>query len=152
MHSLKTHLSRAIAVKMQSSSASKSKFKKDDVWLPELLTNGVLDHVHQLSDSCLSPDQPGNGSCVHVALLTWTTDLRARKLISHFCALFKSNELPVLHNSRALLTRSLYNCAHASKEGQEHTFRQLMSKIHEESKGDEEKTYDNKFSGLEVLV
>ena len=31
-------------------------------------------------------------------------------------------------------------------------FRQLMSKIHEESKGDKEITYDNEFADSEVLV
>ena len=58
----------------------------------------------------------------------------------------------MLCNSRALLICSLCDYACASKEGQEHTFRQLVCKIDEESKGGKEITYDNEFSDSEVLV
>ena len=72
------------------------------------------------------------------ALPLLTLDPRARKIVSDSYTLLHFNPLPVLCDSRALLTHSFYNHAHASNEGQEHAFRKLMFKTHEESKDDKE--------------
>ena len=99
------------------------------------MSHGSLDYLHRSTNSCPYPDQPGYISYVCTAVPMFTTDPRARKLISDPHATFDFNPLPILHNSRGLLLFSLCNHACASKEGPELAFRQLMSKMNEESQG-----------------
>ena len=126
--------------------------QEENVWLPELLSHGSLDYLHRSTNSCPSPDQPGHGSCACAALPMFTTDPRVRKLVSDSYATFNFNPLPILHNSSALLLFILHNHACASKEGQELTFRQLMSKMNKESQGNMHVTCENELADLEVLV
>ena len=89
--------------------------QEDELSLKHLLADGVLDCVHQLSNSGPSPDQPGHGSCAHAALPLRTADPRARKLVNDSYALLKFNQLPVLCDSRSRLSHRLYNHVRASK-------------------------------------
>ena len=82
----------------------------------------------------------------------FTTDPRVRKLVSDSHVTFNFNPLPILCNSRALLLFSLRNYACASKEGQELTFRKLMSKMNEESQEITHVTCDHELADPEALV
>ena len=126
--------------------------KEENVWLPDLLSQGILDYFSQSTNSCPSPDQSGHVSCVYAALPMFSTDPRVRKIISESCAMFNFNPLPVLHNSIALLLFSLFNYACASKEGQELTFRQLMNKMNENPQGIKHVKHDNELAESEALV
>ena len=59
----------------------------------------------------------------------WTLDPRSRQIINDACALFGFNPLPVLHDFRARVLFSVFNCVCVSEDVAQRMFRQLMSKI-----------------------
>ena len=102
----------------------KSQFhqQNDQVFLDQLLRDGLLDYLWTSSSSCVSPDQPGAGSCVCTGLPLFTADPRVRDITDEAYLPLGLHPTPFLHYSRAMVIISIFSYACTCADGPANKF------------------------------
>ena len=109
----------------------KSQFhqQNDQVFLDQLLRDGLLDYLWTSSSSCVSPDQPGAGSCVCTGLPLFTADPRVRDITDEAYLPLGLHPTPFLHYSRAMVIISIFSYACTWTDGPANKFNEFTDQI-----------------------